>query len=95
MKLSIHSIGLLFSSLLLAGTVYAETLDIPAEPPTQTSTAAPGKGLSMDQVETRFGSPQEKIPAVGDPPISRWVYGNFTVYFEYEHVIHSVYHLNN
>jgi hypothetical protein len=27
---------------------------------------------------------------VGDPPISRWVYDHFTVYFEYDKVLHSV-----
>jgi len=27
---------------------------------------------------------------VGKPPISRWEYPGFVVYFEHEHVIHSV-----
>jgi hypothetical protein len=29
---------------------------------------------------------------VGDPPITRWVYDRFTVYFENDRVIHSVVH---
>ena len=55
-------------------------------------TTLPGRGMSMEQVEERFGSPPEKIERVGEPPIARWVYGSFTVYFEYDKVIHSVIH---
>lgn len=50
----------------------------------------PRSGLSMDQVNSRYGSPSQKVGAVGTPPISRWVYDQYTVYFEYDHVIHSV-----
>ena len=50
----------------------------------------PGRGMTTDQVEERFGSPSEKIAPVGEPPISRWVYNGFIVYFEYDHVIHAV-----
>ncbi len=50
----------------------------------------PQRGTTMDRVRARWGEPQQALPAVGDPPISRWVYGDFTVYFEYRHVIHSV-----
>ncbi len=50
----------------------------------------PRNGETMQQVERRFGSPEDRIPAVGDPPISRWIYGEFTVYFEHERVLHAV-----
>lgn len=53
----------------------------------------PGRGMSMEQVENRFGTPSEKISPVGEPPISRWVYGDFTVYFEHNLVLHSVTHV--
>ena len=46
--------------------------------------------MTMDQVATKFGAPTTKVPAVGKPPISRWEYPGFVVYFEAEHVIHSV-----
>ena len=52
----------------------------------------PRSGLSMQQVEAKFGSPSNRAPAVGEPPITRWVYGDFTVYFEHDRVIHSVAH---
>jgi hypothetical protein len=44
----------------------------------------------MGQVSSKFGAPTTKIPAVGSPPISRWEYPGFVVYFEADHVIHSV-----
>ena len=54
----------------------------------------PRRGSSMLEVEARFGAPQQKIAAVGGgrktPPISRWVYGDFTVYFENSHVVDAV-----
>jgi hypothetical protein len=50
----------------------------------------PTRGTTQAQVESKFGSPVSKIAAVGDPPISRWEYQDFTVYFEYDRVIHAV-----
>lgn len=50
----------------------------------------PSRGMTMQQVEARFGAPQEVKPAVGEPPITRWVYKDFIVYFEHQYVLHSV-----
>lgn len=50
----------------------------------------PTRGMTMTQVASKFGAPATKIPAVGNPPISRWEYLGFIVYFEGDHVIHSV-----
>ena len=52
--------------------------------------AAPARGMSMAQVEARFGAPAERFAAVGQPPITRWVYPGFVVYFEYQTVVHAV-----
>jgi len=52
--------------------------------------ATPTRGMTMTQVSDKFGAPVTKIPAVGNPPISRWEYPGFVVYFERDHVIHSV-----
>ncbi len=52
--------------------------------------ATPGRGMTMDQVIAKFGAPVSKVPPVGRPPISRWEYPGFVVYFESDHVIHSV-----
>ncbi|MDH3354968.1 MAG: hypothetical protein OEL79_07115 [Chromatiales bacterium] len=50
----------------------------------------PSKGMSKSKVKRDFGNPVHINPAVGKPPISSWVYDNYTVYFEHEWVIHSV-----
>lgn len=72
----------------------AEELQMPAEsslPPQNTiSLEMPVQGMSKEAVLVQYGEPNEKVPAVGDPPISRWVYGRYTVYFEGNYVIHSV-----
>ncbi len=52
----------------------------------------PTRGMTMAHVERRFGAPRERFNAVGDPPISRWEYEGYTVYFEHQHVLHSVTH---
>ncbi|WMS88052.1 hypothetical protein [Pleionea litopenaei] len=54
--------------------------------------STPRHGQDMESVRAQFGEPQRQIPAVGEPPITRWVYGQFTVYFEFDKVIHSVQH---
>jgi hypothetical protein len=50
----------------------------------------PARGATMQRVEANFGAPTQRSAAVGDPPITRWDYPGFVVYFEYDHVIHSV-----
>lgn len=73
-------------------------VQMPAPAPTQSAPKEhplvqmdlPVRGMSMRQVERKFGTPMEKIPAVGEPPISRWVYSNYTVYFEHQYVIEAV-----
>lgn len=51
---------------------------------------APARGITMNKVEAQFGTPTERHPAVGNPPITRWDYPGFSVFFERDHVIHSV-----
>lgn len=56
----------------------------------ESDVATPGRGMTMDQVAAKFGTPASKVPAVGQPPITRWDYPGFVVYFERNYVIHSV-----
>jgi hypothetical protein len=56
----------------------------------ETGAAVPARGMTMTAVEQSFGKPVEILPAVGSPPITRWVYPSCTVYFEHQYVIHSV-----
>lgn len=82
--------------LALAGQpATADTLEMPEKAAEQggkalTAIEMPSRGMSMRQVESRFGTPKMKVPAVGEPPISRWVYDDYTVYFEHRYVLHSV-----
>jgi len=50
----------------------------------------PSRGMTQARVEQEFGSPATKGSPVGEPPISRWEYPGFVVFFEYDRVIHSV-----
>lgn len=55
----------------------------------------PSRGMSMADVEKKYGAPQRKLsPRGGDsaqhPVINRWDYAHFIVYFEKSHVIHAV-----
>ena len=52
--------------------------------------ARPARGLTMTAVESKFGAPGTKHDAVGTPPITRWDYPQFAVFFEKDRVIDSV-----
>lgn len=68
----------------------AQNLQMADAPETRARAATPSRGTSMAQVERQFGAPAERFAAIGQPPITRWVYPNFVVFFEYSHVIHAV-----
>jgi len=46
--------------------------------------------MNMANVEHIFGTPIQKYDAVGKPPITRWDYADYVVYFEYNIVLHTV-----
>jgi len=50
----------------------------------------PMRGMHMAEVERQFGAPTTRHPAVGRPPITRWDYPAFSVFFERDIVLHSV-----
>jgi hypothetical protein len=50
----------------------------------------PKRGSTMGDVEKRFGAPAMRHPTVGQPPITRWDYNGFAVFFEHDRVIHAV-----
>lgn len=47
------------------------------------------RGKSQSAVEAKYGAPNSVAGPVGDPPITRWFYDEFTVVFEYDHVVHA------
>ena len=55
----------------------------------------PARGMSMAQVQSRFGAPAARLEPRGGqksawPVIHRWSYPAFTVYFERDKVIDAV-----
>lgn len=85
---------MLLLTLLLPATLAAETLVIPIgnQGVEAVLPSLPRLGESKRAVLERFGLADEEHPAVGQPPISRWDYREFSVYFEHDHVINSVRH---
>lgn len=76
----------------LSANLSAEEINLPSAETeaSEFSIKLPGRGMSMEMVQNRFGDASEKFSAVGEPPITKWIYKNFTVYFESEFVIHAV-----
>jgi len=50
----------------------------------------PVNGLTEAIVQAQYGAPARQHAAVGDPPITRWDYDKYSVYFEYDLVLFSV-----
>lgn len=52
----------------------------------------PPNGLNKADVKARYGEPAQVHAPVGDPPITRWDYDGWSVYFEYDLVLDTVLH---
>lgn len=73
-----------------AAEASAQNLQMADPPAASASAVVPTRGMSMADVERKFGAPSSKVAPVGNPPIARWAYPGFVVYFEYDHVVHTV-----
>jgi hypothetical protein len=80
---------LLLLALGSATPALAETLSTDTGNPAA-AVDHPHRGSSMAQVESRYGEPTNRHAAVGKPPITRWDYPQFSVYFENDRVLHAV-----
>ena len=85
----LRTITLLVLALGFVGLAGAQTLEMDGTKPAMES-AGPTRGMTQASVESKYGEPSSRDAAVGEPPISRWEYPGFTVFFEYDRVIHSV-----
>ena len=84
-------VGLLVPALALVATLAsAQNLDMTVGDPAAVPAERPSRGSSISPVEARFGAPATRHAAVGDPPITRWDYAQFSVFFEYDKVLHAV-----
>ena len=78
-------------ALWAAPAAFSETVAIPlGKQGDYWNIERPRTGASQQQVLSQFGAPLRTTGPVGEPPITTWVYEQFKVYFEYDHVIHSV-----
>ena len=50
----------------------------------------PRRGMSMNKVQQEYGQPNQISDSIGRPPITRWIYADRVVYFEFSTVIHVV-----
>lgn len=84
----------LLLTLLAPTALLADTLTIPpgSQGADLDASNLPHRGQSKRAVLERFGLADEEHKPVGQPPITRWDYRDFSVYFEYDHVINSVRH---
>lgn len=83
---SVAAVLLAMGAMASADVLLLDGIEINAT----TADQRPKAGMSMQRVESTYGAPQQRHPAVGDPPITRWDYPDFSVYFEHERVIHAV-----
>jgi len=79
------------AALLLGATqATGDTLTIPVGQQETAAADAPARGEAAAGVEARLGAPLQRDQGVGVPPISRWDYPDFSVYFESGKVLHTV-----
>ena len=78
-------------ALLVAawGTAGADTLQMEGAS-AAANDGRPTRGMTQAKVEAKYGAPANVKAPVGDPPITRWEYADFVVFFEYDKVIHAV-----
>lgn len=89
-KQTLSAFSLAVAAFAVAPSLPAQNLEMATPPAVSASVSTPARGSSMAQVERQFGVPAERYPAVGQPPITRWVYPSMVVYFEFDHVVHAV-----
>jgi hypothetical protein len=88
MRSGIYIIAMMLA--LVVQSASAGTVAIPGHTPSEQVQVLPVRGVNMDSVLAEFGEPIQRYDAIGEPPISEWVYGGFRVYFEYEIVLHAI-----
>jgi hypothetical protein len=86
-----RSLVVLVCLLAPAGAAVAETLVVDDQVQMRPSgVERPNRGATMQSVEQKFGQPNQRHATVGQPPITRWDYAGFSVFFEKDRVIHAV-----
>ena len=85
----LRTISLVALLLATMGSANADTLQMTGAS-AGSNNGHPTRGMTQASVESKYGSPVAVKAPVGEPPITRWEYANFVVFFEYDRVIHAV-----
>jgi hypothetical protein len=91
--ISVAAVGITAATGAIAQDQPAQGEAVQTQPAASTTSAAavnPARGSTMDSVRAKFGTPSQEVPAVGKPPITRWEYPGYVVFFEYDRVLHTV-----
>lgn len=86
----LRSVSLVAVLFALGSVANADTLKMEGAGAGASDDGRPSRGMTQQRVEAKYGQPVSTRSAVGDPPITRWEYQNFVVYFEHDKVIHAV-----
>jgi hypothetical protein len=86
LRQSLLAMSLLGAALSISHVNAQESAGSTASAPAQ----LPKPGSTMQAVKEKFGSPSQEAPAVGIPPITRWDYPGYAVFFEHDRVLHTV-----
>lgn len=80
------------TNFAVAQNTYSEDVAMPVGVQGNDSVHTPGRAWTQAKVQENFGAPISRRGPVGDPAITVWDYGEFSVYFEHDRVLHSVRH---
>ena len=78
------SSGIVFADVLMMDVIDQRPANAPD------GLERPDRMMTMGEVEVAYGAPHTRYDAVGEPPITRWDYGLYSVYFEYQWVLEAV-----
>lgn len=89
----VATVGFVSTLGLLGGALTTASADILRSPDGGFTVVeregVPRRGQSQSAVIRQHGEPDQRHPTVGEPPITRWDYSEFSVFFEGEYVLHS------
>jgi len=89
--MNVRAVIALLVATALAGGALAETIVVDNKVVVRDSSVPrPMRGVRMTDVQKQFGEPTTRHPTVGNPPITRWDYPEFSVFFERDRVIDAV-----
>lgn len=86
------TLGILLTGPAAADVLLMENIE------SSSAVDTPRSGMNMDSVRAKYGNPVQEYPTVStsggplQPPITRWDYTGYSVFFENDVVVHSVVH---